>query len=177
MIKDKSGECYDVPTVWQINNVHFPRKQWHWFIDSKTARSMNHIVYGYFMRVKLAPYITAYEGAIGDHYKNNFRPRLTNLMIRALLLYRHNPQHYGHNPMFVVMKVLGYWNSILFTRIVMCNNNGHQLPVPPDGYNVTKPKMVEIATHIFNCFEPVVNEMYPLYIARLARIEKKKLNG
>lgn len=175
MVVDKDGKNYPVPTVWQINNIYFPRKQWHWFIKHDTARSMNHVVYSYFIDVTLAPYCNAYENAISASYRDRFRPRLTNLMIRALLLYRANPQHYGNNPLFVVMKVLGYWNNILWTRIVQCNNFGHELPVPPNGYNVSKPKMVKIASSIYNSFEPIIDRMYPLYVARLERIEKKNL--
>lgn len=175
MVKDENGTCYAVPTVWEINNVYFPRKQWHWFIKPKVSMQYRHLVESFIGRAGLGHYFTQYDNAISEQYRNHLRIRLLNLAIRAILIYRNNPQHFGHNPNFVMMKILGYWKNILYVRIVQCNNHGMSLPVwdNEEGIN-TKPFIVKESEYLYDQLEPVIKELFPLYVKRMDLIAKRR---
>jgi hypothetical protein len=79
---------------------------------------------------------------------------------------------YKHNPLFVAMKILGYWNNILWSRITQCNNFGYELEQIPNRFNLTKKQTVAFADKLLDALEPTVDGLYPRYVARLVRIAK-----
>jgi hypothetical protein len=172
MVRHRSGECYAVPTVWQVNNVYFPRKQWHWFIGAEHTQHHHNLVHEYFQLCGLDSHLDIYLQAISPHYQNHFKSRLITLAIRMMLIYKHNPNHFGHNPLFVAMKVLGYWNNILWSRITQCNNFGYELEQVPNGFHLTKKQTVAFADKLLDALEPTIDGLYPRYVARLGRISK-----
>ena len=163
MIRDKEGKSFYVPTVWQINNVHFTRKKFKYLIDTETANKMNHIPYTVFCNAKLGKHFLAYERSCTPHYKKVFRPRLSNLMIRGLILFLDNPQHYGHNPKFIIMKVISYWLNILFTRIVMSNRFGAEIQVPDDSIKMSQSTLHSMTDLCLNCYLPIAEKLLPKY--------------
>lgn len=166
MINDKSGKCYAVPSVWQINNVHFPQKYFKHLISAELNQSLHRHVDSFFNHAGLMKEFRTYRKSISYHYALRFRSRLIALALRMGLLYRHNPAYFGHNPLFVYMKIPSYWQNILFTRIVQCNRFGANLPVPPDKFNFTRPQLLKEAEWLYTVFEPLVDELYPQYVKK-----------
>ncbi len=119
IIRHSSGateaQKFYVASKWHINHIDFPQGQTEWLFRDIGVKKYHYLVNTYFqIDSKLWSDYQQYSSKLSELHLMKNKSTMVLLMIRGMILYLRNPQHYGHSPLLVVNSLLNDWKVTLY---------------------------------------------------------------
>jgi len=115
MLYNVDGSIANAPSNYQLKDEFANRPR---YFEFNSPKRFHYLVDGYFTRTPLKTNYDEYMTYISPHYQHIFKSYCVNHMIRLLIVYLLNPQHYNHNMQGIIISGLLQYREMLRNKIL-----------------------------------------------------------
>ena len=175
MFYNKDGILSNAPSNYQMRDEFANRPR---YFEQNSPKRFNHLIDGYFARTPLKRNYAEYMSFISPHYQQIFKSYCVNHLLRLLILYLQNPQHYHYDVQSIVISGLLQFREMLRNKILGLKYNFKEFKpsmMPSKANKRAKVKMSFLKSHsdtILDALLPEAKKLLPLHLKHKAKYAK-----
>ena len=172
MLYNKDGSVVNAPSNYQMRDEFANRPR---YFEQNNPKRFNYLIDGYFARTPLKHSYDEYMSYISPHYQQIFKSYCVNHLLRLLIVYLQNPQHYQYNMQSIVISGLLQFREMLRNKVLGLKYNFKEFKpsmMPSQANKSGKVKMSFLITYsdkILDALLPEAERLLPLHLKHKAK--------